>query len=151
MTTTMLEAVTKEAILGIKDDIMTLYKQELYAKQLYLGQIRKLEGTIVEVLKELSAQEEVHAQTLKIMLHKADIATQDEYEKIPRSKLNEPLANAIEIDILAEESATKAYTSAIAKSTDEAMRLILSKILNEEVKHVEILKRYFASHKNLME
>jgi len=147
----ILQEITPDEVEEIKDLVFNLYKQELYAQQLYLGQIRKLEGSILAILKELSVQEEVHAQTLKVLLSKINFETKDEYEKIPPSKINEPLINAIQIDIGEEETATKRYNEAINASSSEKMKKLLDYILKQEVEHVNILKKYFNENKALFD
>ena len=147
----ILQEITPDEVEEIKDLVFNLYKQELYAQQLYLGQIRKLEGSIVSILKELSVQEEIHAQTLKILLGKINFETKDTYDKVPQSKINEPLFNAVKIDIDIEKNATKMYNEAINASTSIEMRTLLTQILNQEMQHINILKKYFDENKALFE
>lgn len=45
--------VTLEEVLPIKNDLLELYKKEIFAGQLYMGQARKLEGSIVTILNDL--------------------------------------------------------------------------------------------------
>ncbi len=138
----LIDKINEQSIIEIKDLLFELYKQELFAQQLYLGQIRKLEGSIIITLKELSAQEELHAYTLKTLLNKIDIETKDFYENIPASKINLPLTDAIRFDVGKELDATISYQKAIQKSNNDNMKELLGIILNQEISHVERLKRF---------
>lgn len=138
----LIDKTDEKSIVEIKDLLFELYKQELFAQQLYLGQIRKLEGSIIITLKELSAQEELHAYTLKTLLNKINIETKDFYETVPTSKINLPLTDAIRFDVGKEQDATISYQKAIQKSNNNNMKELLGIILNQEISHVERLKRF---------
>jgi len=56
----IINTLTKEEVLELKNELVDLYEKEVFAQQLYLGQARKLEGNIVMILNSLAEQELRH-------------------------------------------------------------------------------------------
>jgi len=138
----MARTLKPEEVLAVKEDLFELYKKELFAGQLYLGQTRKLEGVITTILNDLIDQEQRHASILRTMLSRAGVETKDNYEKIPQSKINEPLVKAVSYDISLEDEAMHAYAETIKKAKSEKVKLILAEIRNDEIRHLAMLKEY---------
>lgn len=76
------------------------------------------------------------------MLSKTNTETKDSYEKIPQSRINEPLIKAVSFDINLEDEAMKAYEETIKKAMSEKVKTILTEIRNDEIRHLELLKEY---------
>ena len=129
-------------VLAIKEELVALYNRELFEKQIYLEQTRKLEGEIVEILKRIEEQEEKHAELLMILLSKANVKVPAFIPKIPFSEVNAPLSQAIAYDISQEGISAKAYVAAIAKAS-KSLKELLIHIMGEEYAHIAILKKYF--------
>jgi rubrerythrin len=142
----IINTLTKEEVLQVKEDLIDLHGKEAFAHQLYMGQARKLEGLVVPILNSLAEQEQRHEDILRSTLTRGNITVGQKQEKIPRAKINEPLLTAVTTDITLEDGALKAYALAITKAKSEKIKAILTEIRNEEVMHLKILQDYKKEH-----
>jgi rubrerythrin len=139
----LVNAIEAKDVIPIKEHIVALYYRELFERQIYMGQIMKLDGDIVEILKRLSAQEEMHANWLMGILGRSNIKVKEYFPTIPKLKISAPLEEAVEYDVEQEEISSAKYAETIAKAAP-AMKAFLQYILYEEYEHIRILKAYLA-------
>ncbi|MEK6959386.1 MAG: ferritin-like domain-containing protein [archaeon] len=128
-------------VLEIQKELIALYYRELFEKEIYLEQMRKLEGDIVEILKRIELQEEKHAELLMILLSKANVEVPKYIPKVPLSKINAPIAVAVEYDVEQEEISSEKYLEIIEKASPN-LKQFLKYILYEEYAHIKILQEY---------
>ena len=131
-------------VAAIQKDLIALYYRELFEKEIYLEQIMKLEGEIVEILKRIELQEEKHAELLMVVLSKANVKVPEYIPKVPQSKIKAPLAVAVEYDVEQEEISSAKYVSTIEKASPK-LKEFLKFILYEEYAHIKILQDYLGS------
>ena len=128
-------------VLAIKDELIALYYRELFEKQVYLGQIRKLSGEVIEILKKLEVQEEEHARLLMVVLSKANVKVDEYVPKTPLTDANAPLSEAVSFDIEQETISTAEYLKATNKASPK-LKELLDYIMQEELNHIKLLRDY---------
>jgi len=143
----LIPLINKTAINEVQKELTHLYEIELFERQTYSIQIERFEGLILEVLKDVSEQEEHHANILKKILNKVGIIVIDEYDKIPLKKATGQLKEALEYDIKQEEISAKDYQKTISIVKDENLKTVLEHILSEEFSHLGILEKYLETGK----
>ncbi|MDD3084237.1 MAG: ferritin-like domain-containing protein [Candidatus ainarchaeum sp.] len=139
MLSELLPLIKNEDIVEIKKDLLKLHEKEVYSQKIYFEQIRKLDGLIVEILKELLEQEEKHALLLKKLLDKISIPTKEYSMKL---EIKNDLKKSISFDIELEKQATKEYQTAINNSSSESMKKFLEHIMEEEFNHIKRLEDF---------
>jgi len=133
--------VSAEEVKPLEKELTYLHERELFEKYVYLRQIGKLTGDIVEILKRLDAQEEEHAFLLQTLLKRAELPVKKYDENELFKIVDYPLDEAIKYDIEQENISADAYKKAIEKSSGK-IKEILEHILQEEFKHISLLKTF---------
>jgi rubrerythrin len=135
----LLTKVTGEEVLKAQSDLLYLFKMEVKARDVYFQELRRFEGREFETIKWLSDQEAKHIQIIESILSKANIIVKE--QKTPAPKFDSDTKEILKYDILFEDVAVKAYSSA-AKKTSGPLSVLLNGLMNEEIVHVERLNRY---------
>jgi rubrerythrin len=144
----MLDKLDNNAIAEIKDELFVLYKQEIFTKQLYLTQLRKFDGQILSTLTYLSQQEEMHANTLKVLIDRINYPHEEEHDLLDQTKKRMDLMQALNLDVKQEEVTQNEYETAIKKSTNKTMKELLTLILEQEYEHLRRLNEFVEKNKN---
>jgi len=137
----MILSITNEEVKALQAELVALYNREVFEKKIYYEQSMKLEGNIMEIVKGLEQQEEMHEQVLAMVLIKAGIKARELNEKIPRSKVSDPLSKIVGFDIEQERISIGIYENTIAKAGSNLAKL-LKFIMEQEFTHVKILEKF---------
>ncbi|MFA5763727.1 MAG: hypothetical protein WC915_02855 [archaeon] len=143
----MIDKIPNKSIDEIKDELFVLYKQEIFTKQLYFSQLRKFDGQILITLTYLSQQEEMHANTLKVLIDKINYPHEEEHDLLDQTKKRMELMQALFLDVKQEEIAQDEYETAINKSNDKTMKELLTLLLEQEYEHLRRLNEYVEKNK----
>ena len=131
--------ITKEEVLKVKDELIYLFNMEVKARDVYFQELRKFEGSQFETIKWLVDQEARHIQILESVLSKANIIVKE--QRTPSPKFSSDTTAIIKFDLSFEDAAVKSFLSA-SKKTSGALSELLSRLMDEEIIHVERLKKY---------
>jgi|GEM_PF-1929690 len=142
----MILSVTNEEVKQLQNELIALYHREVFEKKIYYEQSMKLEGDIMEIVKDLEQQEEMHEHVLSMLLIKSGIKAVEGNTKIPRSKISDPLSKTIGFDIEQENISIKIYESTIAKAGINLAK-VLKFIMEQEFTHVKILQKFLDENK----
>jgi rubrerythrin len=124
----LLTKVTGEEVLKAQSDLLYLFKMEVKARDVYFQELRRFEGREFETIKWLSDQEAKHIQIIESILSKANIIVKE--QKTPAPKFDSDTKEILKYDILFEDVAVKAYSSA-AKKTSGPLSVLLNGLMNE--------------------
>ena len=135
----------------LEDELMILFKREIFERTYYFRQLQKFDGKIFDTIKWLMGEEEKHVHILRMVLARANITAPEDSENVP--KVPENQQDVIRTDIQFEEFTTKEYNQTLEKleplvqKSDGALKEILSQIRDEELYHIELLKQYLEENK----
>jgi len=134
-----IQSIEGRDVLAIKDDLILLYKSEIFERNLYFQEMRRFDGEELETIKWLSVQEETHANAIEMILSRADVVLAEPVTSVP--KLSTDKKELIQFDLDTENKAVENYSKTISKSTG-ALREILTSLMQEELKHISRLRDY---------
>ncbi|MFA6269522.1 MAG: hypothetical protein WCW13_06130 [archaeon] len=135
----LLGKITKEDVLGLKNDLIMLFDSEVIARGQYFQELRKFEGNIFETIKWLYQQEEWHVSAIEQILNKGNVLVKE--KPLKPEKFGDDAMKIIKIDIIFEEKTVLQYKSVMEKAGG-ALKEILTNLMEEELVHVERLKKY---------
>jgi len=135
----LLSKVSGSEVLKAKEDLIYLFNMEVKARDTYFQELRKFEGSEFETIKWLTDQEARHIQIIESLLSKANILVKEQRTSTPKFGLD--TKEIIKFDLTFEDAAVKSFSSA-SKKTSGALSELLSGLMNEEMVHVERLKKY---------
>ncbi|VVB75093.1 Rubrerythrin [uncultured archaeon] len=137
----MILGITNEEVKALQKELIVLYNMESFERKNYLEQSMKLEGGIIEVVKDLEQQEEMHEAVLAMILIKAGIKAKETSEKLPELMISRPVSKVVKLDIERERTAIGLYEEIISKAGPNLAK-VLKFIMEQEFGHVKILERF---------
>jgi len=135
----MISQIDSKEVVLIKNDLLFLFNNEVTARDTYFQELRRFEGAAFETIKWLCDQEARHIQVIETILSKANILVKEPETNI--LKFSPDQKEIMKYDISFEAEAVKNFNQAAGKTTG-ALNQILLTLMNEEMVHVERLKKY---------
>ncbi len=138
----LISKIEEKDVLSVKNELLLLFGNEVYERNLYFQELRRFEGEIFETVKWLSEQEGTHALILQMILARGNIMTKEDIKPI---KIISDKIKIIKMDIENERVAVQNYENAINKSSG-ALKEALTKIMEEEFEHIKRLQEYLRNN-----
>ena len=135
----LISQIDSKEVIAVKTDLINLFNNEVIARDTYFQELRRFEGAAFETIKWLSDQEARHIQIIETILSRANILIKEPKTNIPKFSSNQK--EIMKYDISFEDTAVKNFKQAASKTTG-ALSQILNTLMNEEIVHVERLKKY---------
>ncbi len=139
----LMSNITGAEVLKAKEDLIYLFNMEVKARDVYFQELRKFEGSQFETIKWLADQEAKHIQIIESLLSKANVIVKEQRTQTPKFDSN--IEKIIKFDLAFEDAAVKSFLSA-SKKTTGALSELLSGLMDEEIVHVEKLKKYISTN-----
>jgi rubrerythrin len=139
----LLSNITGAEVLKAKEDLIYLFNMEVKSRDIYFQELRKFEGSQFETIKWLADQEAKHIQIIESLLSKANVIVKEQRTQTP--KFDSDIEKIIKFDLVFEDAAVKSFLSA-SKKTTGALSELLSGLMDEEIVHVEKLKKYISTN-----